>query len=433
MKVYLYGVDCGDLNPELSFTASAEWLLTSARLRLSCSLAADPRPTAATPFFLGLLPEGRGREVAEFRFRDEVTPNDDYTLLGAIGLDCAGAVQIDGGEPISRRESPRVAPVGDRTVLDRIRDSAGKFDAGPKRRVTIAGVQPKDVVFIAPGDDPGTAQLHDAFNGAPSTHIIKPAISRDFRSVAWNEKFCLDLGRALGLPTVEAHVRVIDGVECFITPRYDRLIQDGQVKRIHQEDFTQALGRLEKYERPSSEGETGVSIADCFALVREHSTRPSRDISVLLKGFLFNFLICNADAHGKNFSLIHYPDGQRRLAPFYDLICTASYRELSPEMSMSIGGCFEPDILTRDNFGAFAEDCDLTMSAVEGILSEMCGQIYEVGLATRRGLSRDAFGPSTTVLMRLARRINQVCEVFGWTSPVEDPGDFSDVPTGWSL
>ena len=51
---------------------------------------------------------------------------------------------------------------------------------------------------------------------------------------------------------------------------------------------------------------------------------------------VFNFMIGNGDAHGKNFSFL-YADGQTRFAPFYDLVCTQAYSNLSADMTMKIG------------------------------------------------------------------------------------------------
>ncbi len=67
------------------------------------------------------------------------------------------------------------------------------------------------------------------------------------------------------------------------------------------------------------------------------ATRPPRDILRLLDAAIFNLIIGNADAHAKNFSLLH-KDGAIVLAPLYDLLSTVLYPELSPKLAMKIGG-----------------------------------------------------------------------------------------------
>jgi serine/threonine-protein kinase HipA len=74
--------------------------------------------------------------------------------------------------------------------------------------------------------------------------------------------------------------------------------------------------------------------------VRRASSSPAQDLLQLFNAVLYNFLIGNHDAHGKNFSLLYLPEGDRatvRLAPFYDLVSTAIYPQLTPKMAMKVG------------------------------------------------------------------------------------------------
>ncbi|MGK3908219.1 HipA domain-containing protein, partial [Enterococcus faecium] len=80
----------------------------------------------------------------------------------------------------------------------------------------------------------------------------------------------------------------------------------------------------------------GPALAACFQLLRQVSSLPVIDIKMLLQGILYNLIIGNNDAHGKNFSLL-YHGKQTRLAPFYDLISTSAYPSLSTKMAMKIG------------------------------------------------------------------------------------------------
>lgn len=99
-------------------------------------------------------------------------------------------------------------------------------------------------------------------------------------------------------------------------------------------------------------------MADCFSLIRQASSSPGRDLIRLLNAVLLNYLISNNDAHGKNFSLLYRVDGGRRiveLAPFYDLVSTASYSEWSPKMAMEIGGQYLPEKLRQNDWERFWE------------------------------------------------------------------------------
>lgn len=114
-----------------------------------------------------------------------------------------------------------------------------------------------DRIFIASGN-------------APSTHILKPPI-RDLEDTVENEAFCMMLAQKMVLPAPPVKIR--RGLDqLFIIERYDRSRdKSGQIVRMHQEDFCQALGFLpdQKYE---SEG--GPSLKHCFTLLQEKAYAP---------------------------------------------------------------------------------------------------------------------------------------------------------------
>ena len=56
-----------------------------------------------------------------------------------------------------------------------------------------------------------------------------------------------------------------------------------------------------------------------------------------LNRVVFNFLVGNGDAHGKNFSVL-YRNGVAELAPMYDVMSTTVYPEVGKRMAMKIDG-----------------------------------------------------------------------------------------------
>ena len=74
--------------------------------------------------------------------------------------------------------------------------------------------------------------------------------------------------------------------------------------------------------------------------------------------------IGNADAHGKNFSLL-YDDGWH-LAPFYDLLSTVAYQDLSPTFAMKIAGCGTLDEIAPATWPKFARDIGIAAPYVRG-------------------------------------------------------------------
>ena len=109
------------------------------------------------------------------------------------------------------------------------------------------------------------------------------------------------------------------------------------IRRLHQEDLCQALGKLyvEKYQH-----EGGPGVGDAMALIDEESAVPARDREQFWLALVFNVLIGNCDAHGKNYSLL-YDSPAPSLAPLYDLLSTAVYEELTKRLAMSIDGATE--------------------------------------------------------------------------------------------
>jgi serine/threonine-protein kinase HipA len=110
----------------------------------------------------------------------------------------------------------------------------------------------------------------------------------------------------VGLPVAKTEIRRVEDVEYLLVERYDRTHRQGPegaaLERLHQEDFCQALGIVSenKYQK-----EGGPSLKQCFALLREVSSAPVLDLARLLDAVIFNFLVGNNDAHGKNFSLLY--------------------------------------------------------------------------------------------------------------------------------
>ena len=78
-------------------------------------------------------------------------------------------------------------------------------------------------------------------------------------------------------------------------------------------------------------------------------------MGIWLDGLLFNLLIGNADAHGRNFSFLNRR-GERRLAPYYDLVCTLAWPALSTRLAMKIGTVWEIREVRETHLKQMAEE-----------------------------------------------------------------------------
>jgi len=176
------------------------------------------------------------------------------------------------------------------------------------------------------------------------------------------------LAQAVSLSVPEVTLHRTQQQWLYLIRRYDReLGHDQKIKRLHQEDFCQALSILPeiKYEK-----EGGVSFSDCFKLIREQSIQPVIDLNQLLSWAVFNYLIGNADAHGKNVSLLLTPQGPK-LAPFYDLMSTAIYPDLTDKPAIKIGGEDQYQWIIARSWQKFSEEVGVSFKWVRQVLEKM--------------------------------------------------------------
>jgi len=84
-----------DIHGRLNFTYNQEWLTSNSPQALSLSLPLRKKTYGelqTRPFFVGLLPEeGIRQNVARYL---GISSNNDFSLLEAIGGECAGAVSL---------------------------------------------------------------------------------------------------------------------------------------------------------------------------------------------------------------------------------------------------------------------------------------------------------------------------------------------------
>jgi len=409
LEVWLFTERVGTLalvDGRLSFCYASGWLAQQDAVALSASLplqaeSFDDRKTR--PFFAGLLPEGQMRRLIAQQF--QVSGQNDFALLGHIGGECAGAVTfLEPGQVLpAPTHNDDVQWLSDDEVV-------AILDELPRRpmlagkdglRLSLAGAQDKlPVVFD------GT-RIGLPLNGTPSSHILKPAIHAVEDSVI-NEGFCMALAEAMQLKPAKSNIHLVLDRSFLLVERYDRLINaQGHRRRLHQEDFCQALGVVPEMKY---QNEGGPDLAQCFDLVRR-ATRPSApQVLRLLDCVIFNALIGNHDAHAKNFSLLylHKETGKTPvLAPFYDTLSTAVYPTLTPKMAMKIGSKYKFSEVQARHWEQFAEGVGLTKAQAKRRILELARSLpataRRLQSAPEPGFARNA------VVERINSLIEQRC------------------------
>jgi serine/threonine-protein kinase HipA len=342
----------------------------------SLLVRAEPyRRDELLPFFEGLLPEEGARLRLARRLR--LDANDVFGFLREIGRDCAGALSL-----VPEDLAPNKAELGQIAWLTELELAQKINELGehplavePKQniRISLAGAQDKMAVVVQ-GKRIGLPR-----GLVPSTHILKPT-SREhergklrFPALVANEAFSMTLAGLVGIRVPTLTIRTIARENALLIERYDRASVDGRVIRLHQEDFCQALGirTLQKYE---SDGGPGVD--RYLDLVRRWSSDVANDIDQLIDRVGFNYLIGNADAHAKNFSLLYSSDGIR-LAPAYDILSTSLYPALSTEMATSVAGIFDAGALKPLQWRRWLKALDLSSDRYGTRLADLADRIQE--------------------------------------------------------
>ncbi len=366
----------------IGFHYDNDWLMeeSSFPISLQIPLIEDeflPDEGIAHRFFANLLPEGLARTniIKSLKIADS-----DFSLLKAIGGECAGALNIlpYTSVPVPQKDwtYTTLSDENLRALINR-RGQVYSFRNSNDMpiRLSLAGAQDKCPVFIKNG----ALSLPD--NGAPTSHILKFQVT-DLRHVPAYETILMKLASSLELSVADIELRALDGLpgenpekSYVIIERYDRFQDnEGILHRLHQEDFCQALGygHGQKYQF-----DEGPAFVDCLNLIKEKSDEPTVDTELLINWQIFNLLAGNSDGHAKNLSILYSGDNSLRLAPFYDLVCTRAIEHLDTNLAFAIGGQVNPRQISKNNWVDFAEENDIGSRFLLGLVKEQAEKILD--------------------------------------------------------
>ncbi len=264
-------------------------------------------------------------------------------LLGTrIGWDCAGAVQFCPPEDLAAmqgRHSGR-RPVSDaeiaealRTAIDDMRGPTRVNPAAPRLgpAYSLAGGQPK--IALARGGD----RWHVPTGAEPSTHILKPPPGSAGEQPA-NEHLCLTTARRLGLTAAASTLSNFEDLAVVVVERYDRARDGAGIRRLHQEDTSQALGRGSDTRFEALGGVSTVRIAE---LLRAHGA--ADDVGTVVDRLALAWALGLIDGHGKNTSLLLAGD-QVTLAPLYDIASMLPYAPDGNDVYLAMHVGDQPDV-----------------------------------------------------------------------------------------
>ncbi|WP_438722083.1 type II toxin-antitoxin system HipA family toxin [Bartonella rochalimae] len=382
LDVYLHAKLTGQLHQEnsgdLIFLYDSDYLHQDLQ---GISVSLPPRVEAykgqsVKAFFSGLLPDESVRKrLATYLGLSE---QNAFALLKVVGGDCAGALALYPHGQVPNLPTDDVETLDDaqlKEILECIKRRP-MLAGDDSYRLSLAGAQDK----LAVGFKDNHVQLIKG--GAPTTHILKPLIEH-INDSAHNELFCMKLAKLVGINVPEVYLHFVNDTPYYLITRYDRQIcSNGVVLRIHQEDFCQALSIFPEFKY---ECEGGPSIAACENIIFQHTLHPAVDQLNFLNIIIFNYLIGNADAHGKNFSLL-YKQKKPELAPAYDLLSTAIYANLSQKMAMKIGGEYIPKNIYLRHFYKIVADTKAAQLSLEKQIKRMTVLINDKAIKLKKEL-----------------------------------------------
>lgn len=280
---------------------------------VASTLPVQPEPYTAPAgqlpaFFVGLLPEGR--RLTALRQLLKVAPDDDLSQLLAVGGDTIGDVRIiaSGAEP---HDPPHVMEHRSWIDVD-LADLFTQSISSSHDAVAIPGVQPK---------------ISGRMISFPAAGTTGPAIIKldppEYRRLVANESAMLGVAARLGYPApthrlVQDHV----GSTGLVIDRFDRGVADGHLVRYAVEDGCQTLGLYpaDKY---------NLDTLDAIGGLAALCTAPAVAALQLVERFVFSYLVGDGDLHARNLSVWRRPDGVWEPSPWYDIVCTAIYGDMT--------------------------------------------------------------------------------------------------------
>jgi len=315
-------------------------------LKAPADQSTDQHSAIVRQFFENLLPEGDALDHAAQAHG--VSKSNLLGLIHALGRETAGAIRLTTSDDAASlaTQPEHLREVTREELSQRIRQRADlPFSVWDQKvRLSIAGYQDKIAVY----EHAGQLFLVD---GGPkaSTVIVKPLPARPaLAGLPGNEFMCMQLARAAGLPVADTWLEHVPEPVLFVR-RFDRKQAQARVERLHLIDGCQLLGLSVgmKYERPYGDNpevrniRDGASLRSLMQAINIHSLQPAVDRLALLRWAIFQVLIGNTDAHGKNLSFFVHPSGVS-LAPAYDMVCIPALKDaqLSGTLAMAVGDAF---------------------------------------------------------------------------------------------
>jgi serine/threonine-protein kinase HipA len=323
-------------------------------LSISLPVRAEPFSDSLTRgFFSNLLFENAQRE--QIMQRHGIDFSDVVGLLAHLGSDCPGSISCVplGNGPAKmpgdlEADYVPLTPADLRRVMASLRDFRRVPD-DTKDPSPLAGVQGKIALARRPG---GSFALPRPGLNVPTTHILKVPRAGEMTTVVQEHLLMGIMAEVQRHPVAHTEIIGEGDLRGLLVKRFDRIVEGNTVRRLHQEDFAQALGLgpQMKYQRNGT-AERCFN-ADAIRRVLDQTAAPGRSRQAFLEITLANLLLGNTDNHAKNHALL-YRGPRPDLAPVYDVAPVLVDDQVLHQLSFDIGAAIMTDEVTSMGMNAF--------------------------------------------------------------------------------
>ena len=345
--------------------------------------------------FENLLPEGALRESLGMATKH--APGDTLGLLGVVGGECAGALQLwpEGEAPPATLQYDPFTPGGVVTAFAgtgwQLRQVTG--------RASLSGAQQKLALWRRPPSGGDAPEYRLPKNGAPTTVVVKRPGS-DFPHLLECELVGMRLMAAAGVPTATS-ARSQAASDCHESARFDRVMDAmGNVQRLHAEDGCQLTGRVSK---DKYGGKGGPTYAQLCAAFERRSLDSLADRQMLFRWAVANAAIGNYDGHAKNVSVV-YAGGVFSLSPAYDVVVTSVYPGLDKTFGLAFCGTTMPQALQPSKLRGGAREFRLEEAPARAMADEVVRHVRESLPSVLHEAA--GLGGDTAVLEKLGRAVS---------------------------
>ena len=340
-------------------------------------------------FIADSLPDAWGNQLFEQWRKDNhltersVTPLEKLAFIGKRGMGALEFVpEVERGTVVGNVDIKALADLAEKIATERenvkiLPDESLTLQSLIAVGTSAGGRQPKGIIAI----DRKTGEIRSGQIGVePDLDYYILKFGDKTRCSAELEQTYYEMAVAAGINMMESRLLKVDGINHFLTKRFDR----NETGKLHTQTLAAMDPEADTYEK-------------LFAVCRRLHL-PEVDCRELYRRLVFNILANNTDDHHKNFTFVMNRQGTWRLSPAYDMTYifdTGGYLP-NEEHCLMIGGKLRG--ITRDDAVLFARDNGIRRP--DAVIRDVAASLKQFrAIAAKYGVSEQWTGRVETTIV----------------------------------